>query len=140
MRFLQWLRHHADRLDDAVCDAKAPFFAGLDIPWRVARGNAPITPLIGEGLFGPSLLDDAVAFLECGPISRIDLVMLMRLRAVNTMSLLGHDINPAALVAAREAGVGAAPGHMIEHRNIFGDPDRIIGGQHDTELAHAQPL
>src|SRR5215472_13443623 len=107
MRFLQWLRYHANRLDDAVLDSEAPFGAGLDVPWGIARRHAPITPIIGESLFGPGLLDDAVAFLECGPIGCIDLVMLMRLRPVNTMSLLRHDIDPAALVAACEAGVGA---------------------------------
>src|SRR5215471_7698894 len=140
MRLLQWLRYHADRLDDAIFDSETPFGAGLDIPWSIARRHAPITPIIGESLFGPGLLDDAVAFLECGPIGRVDLVMLMRLCSMNPVSLLRHDIDPAALIAARKTGVGTAAGHVIEHRDIFSDPDWIIGRQYDPELAHAQPL
>ncbi len=64
----------------------------------------------------------------------------MRQRAVNPVRLLRHDIDPSALIAAREAGVGAAAAHMIEHRDILGDAQRILRRQHDAELADAQPL
>jgi hypothetical protein len=29
---------------------------------------------------------------------------------------------------------------MIEHRDIFGDPNRIVRGQHDSELSDANPF
>jgi hypothetical protein len=64
----------------------------------------------------------------------------MRLGAVNAVHLLRHDVDPAALIAARETGVGAAAAHVIEHRDILGDADRIVGGQHDAELTDADAL
>src|SRR6202030_2332160 len=88
----------------------------------------------------PCGLDDAETFLECGAVGSIDLVVLMRLRAVDAMSLLSHDVHPAALVAARETGVRASAGHMVEHRDILGHANRIIGREHDSELADAQAL
>ena len=100
-----------------------------------ARRHTPVFALIGKRLLGPRLLDDPVAFLERRPVGGIDLVMLMWPRAMNPMSLLRHHIDPAALIAAREPRVGASAGHMIEHRDIFGDADRIVRRQHDTELA-----
>ena len=66
--------------------------------------------------------------------------MLMRMGTVDTVGLLRHDIDPAPLIAAREAGVGASAGHMVEHRYIFGHADRIVGRQHYTQLTHAQPF
>ena len=55
-------------------------------------------------------------------------------------SLLRHDIDPAPLVAAREARIGAPARHVIEHGDVFGDADRIAGRQDDAELADADAL
>src|SRR5438132_13061671 len=140
MRLLYRLGYHADSFDDTVLDTKAPFVAGFDIPRRVAGWNAPITPIVGEDILGPGLLDNAVALFECGAVGGVDVVVLVRLGAVNTVSLLRHDIDPAALVAARKAGIGAAAGHMIEHRDIFGDSNWIAGRQHHSELSNSQPF
>ena len=62
----------------------------------------------------------------------------MRLGAVDAVGLLGHDVDPAALVAARETGVGASAGHVVEHRDVLGHANRIVGRQHDSELSDAQ--
>ena len=59
---------------------------------------------------------------------------------MNPVRLLRHDIDPAPLIAAREAGVGAPTRHVVEHRYIFGHADGIIGRQHYTQLSDAQPL
>ena len=67
-------------------------------------------------------------------------VVLVGQRAVDAVGLLRHDVDPAALVAAREAGIGAAAGHVVEHRDVFGDADRIVRRQHDSELADADAL
>lgn len=61
--------------------------------------------------------------------------MLVRQRPVDAVHLLRHDIHPAALIAAREAGVGATVGHVVEHGDVFGDADRVVSRQHDAELA-----
>jgi hypothetical protein len=54
--------------------------------------------------------------------------------------LLRHDVDPASLVAAGEAGAGAPAGHVIEHRDVLGNADRIGGRQNDTELTDADAL
>jgi hypothetical protein len=59
---------------------------------------------------------------------------------VDTVGLLRHDVDPAALVAAREAGVGAAAGHVVEHGDVLGDADRVVRGQDDAELPDAEAL
>ena len=64
----------------------------------------------------------------------------MRLGAVDAVGLLRHDVDPAALIAARKAGVGAAAGHVVEHRDVLGDTNRIVGRQHDAQLADAHAL
>ncbi|HYR78624.1 MAG TPA: hypothetical protein VEO55_01380, partial [Candidatus Dormibacteraeota bacterium] len=86
------------------------------------------------------MFDDAEIFFEGGAIRVVDLVVLIGQRAVNSMRLLGHDIDPSALIAAREAGVGASAGHVIEHRDVFGDTQRILRRQYDPKLADANPL
>ena len=91
-------------------------------------------------ILGPCLLDDAKIFLEGRAVGVVDFVVLMRQRAVNSVRLLRHDIDPSPLIAAREAGVGAPAAHVIEHRDVLGDAQRILRRQHDPELADAQPL
>jgi hypothetical protein len=59
---------------------------------------------------------------------------------VDAVGLLRHHVDPAPLIAAREAGIGAAAGHLVEHRDVLGDPDRVRGRQHDAELADADAL
>src|SRR4029077_6030062 len=121
-------------------DAAAPFRSRLERPWRLAGRHAPVLALIGKKILGPCLLDDAEIFLEGGAIRVVDLVMLMRQRAVNSMRLLRHDINPSALITAREAGVRPSAGHVIEHRDIFSDAQRVLRRQYDSELSDAEPL
>ena len=96
--------------------------------------------LEGEHLLGPGLLDDLEALLEGGAVGRVDLVVLVRQGAVDAVRLLRHDVDPAALVAAREAGVGAPAGHVVEHGDVLGDADRVGRRQHDAELADADAL
>ena len=66
--------------------------------------------------------------------------MLVGQGAMDAVGLLRHDVDPAALVAAREAGIGAAAGHVVEHGDVFGDADRVGGRQHDAELADPDAL
>ena len=67
-------------------------------------------------------------------------IVLVGQRAVHAVRLLRHDVDPAALVAAREARAGAPARHVIEHGDVLGDAERIVGGQHDAELADADAL
>ena len=59
---------------------------------------------------------------------------------MDAVGLLGQDVHPAPLVAAREAGVGPAPGHPVQHGDVLRHPDRVLGGEHDAELAHPDAL
>ena len=59
---------------------------------------------------------------------------------MDAVRLLRHHVDPAALVAAREAGVGAPARHVVEHGDVLGDADRVLGGQHDAELADPDAL
>ena len=70
----------------------------------------------------------------------VDRIVLVGQRAVDAVRLLRHDVDPAALVAAREARVGAAAGHVVEHGDVFGHADRIGRRQHDAELPDADAL
>ena len=65
---------------------------------------------------------------------RVDLVVLVREGAVNAVHLLSHHVDPAALIAAREPGACPSAGHVVEHRNVLGDADRVARRQHDAEL------
>ena len=78
--------------------------------------------------------------LEGGAVGGVDLVVLVGQRAVDAVRLLRHDVDPAALVAAREAGIGAAAGHVVEHGDVLGDADRVRRRQHDAELADPDAL
>ena len=78
--------------------------------------------------------------LESGAVGLVDGVVLMGEGAVDAVCLLRHDVDPAALVAAREAGVGAPARHVVEHGDVLGDADRVLGGEHDAELADADAL
>jgi len=51
--------------------------------------------------------------------------VLVGQRAVNAVRLLRHDVDPAPLVTAREAGIRAAAGHVVEHGNVLGHADRV---------------
>jgi hypothetical protein len=66
--------------------------------------------------------------------------MLVRQGAVDAVRLLRHDVDPAALVAAREARTGAPAGHVVEHGDVLGDADGVGGRQHDAELTHLDAL
>ena len=66
--------------------------------------------------------------------------MMVRQGPRDAVRLLRHDVDPASLVAAGEAGAGASACHVIEHRDVLGDADRVGGRQHDTELTDADAL
>jgi hypothetical protein len=66
--------------------------------------------------------------------------MMMRQGSRDAVRLLRHDVDPASLVAAGEAGASPPAGHVIEHRDVLGDADRVGGRQHDTELTDADAL
>lgn len=51
-----------------------------------------------------------------------------------------HDVDPAALVAARKAGDRPPAAHVIEHGDILGDPNRVGRRQDDAELADMDAL
>ena len=59
---------------------------------------------------------------------------------MDAVRLLRHDVDPAALIAAREAGAGAPARHVVEHGDVLGHADRVGGRQHDAELADADAL
>jgi hypothetical protein len=134
------LGHHAHGLEDAVLDALAPLRGGLERPGRVAGRDLPELALEGEHLFGPALLDDLEAFLEGRAVGGIDLVVLVRQGALDAVRVLGHDVDPAALIAACEAGIGPPTRHVVEHGDVLGHADRVGGRQYDAELAHADAL
>ena len=56
------------------------------------------------------------------------------------MILLPENINRALLIAPRESHVCAPVGHMIEHRDIFGDAQRTGCRQHDPKLTDLDAL
>ena len=78
--------------------------------------------------------------LEGLAVRVVDGVVLMRQRAVDAVHLLRHDVHPASLVAASEARHRAPAAHVVEHRDVLGDPQRVVRRQHDAELPHADPL
>jgi hypothetical protein len=140
MRLLHGLGHDRDRAHDSILNATAPFGGSVERPRSFAGRDAPVLALVRNKILGPRLLDDAKIFFERRAIRVIDLIVLMGQRAVNSMRLLRHDIDPSPLIAAREAGVGASSRHVIEHRDVLGHAQRILRWQHDTELSDPQPL
>jgi hypothetical protein len=119
----------------------APHFAVVSSVHGVGRGGIfPVLALVGEHRLGPAFLDDAEAFLEGGAVGGVDLVVLVQGRGVDAVRLLRHHVDPAPLVAAREAGAGAPARHVVEHGDVLGDADRVRGRQHDAELADADAL
>src|SRR5204863_5925854 len=113
MRALERLRDDRDGAHDPVLDARAVAAGGLEIPRRLAGRDAPVAALVREQLVRPRLLDDAEAFLERGAIRLVDRVVLVGEGAVDAVRLLRHHVDPATLVAAREAGVRTPAGHVI---------------------------
>src|SRR5271156_6990394 len=83
MRLLYGLGHDRDGAHDSVLDAAAPFRRRVERPWRLAWRNAPVLALVRNKILGPRLLDDPKIFLEGRAIGVVDLVVLMRQRAVN---------------------------------------------------------
>jgi hypothetical protein len=126
---------HADRCQHAVLDALAIFHGGLEIPGRGARRHFPVLALECQHFLGPALLDDLPVLLERLAVGLVDRIMLVRQGPGHAMGLLRHDVDPAPLIAAGEAGAGPPAGHVIEHRDVLGDADRVGGRQHDPELA-----
>jgi hypothetical protein len=82
---------------------------------------------VREHGLGPAFLDDRKAFLEGRAVGGVDRVVLMRERAVDAVRLLRHHVDPAPLIAPREARAGAPAGHLVEHRDVLGHPDRVRG-------------
>jgi hypothetical protein len=137
---LQWFRNNANRAKNAVFHPLAELGCGFQSPWRLACRHFPVFPIEGEHLLRPGLLDNPEVLLEGGAICGIDLVMLVRQGAVNVVRLLRHDVNPAPLVAAGESCDGASSGHVVEHRDVLGHPNRVCCRQYDAELADPDAL
>src|SRR6202022_3259341 len=106
MRLLQGLWDHADGFEHAVLDASAIPRRGLEGPGRLPGRDLPELTLERQHLLGPGLLDDVKALLEGGAVGGVDRIVLMRQCTVNAMRLLRHDVDPAALIAARETCIG----------------------------------
>ena len=140
MRLLQRLRHDADLAHDAVLDAAAPLLRRVERPRRALGGHLPVLALEAQHVLRPRALDDAEVLLERLAVRLVDGVVLARRRAVDAVELLRHHVDPAALVAAREAGVRPPAAHVVEHRDVFGDAQRVLRRQHDAELADADAL
>src|SRR5439155_1347264 len=140
VRHLERLRHHADGAHDAIDHPGAVAPRRLQVPRRRAGRDAPVPALVAEQVLGPGPLDDAEALLERGPVGGVDLVVLVGEGAVDAVRLLCHHVHPAPLVAAGEARVGAAARHVVEHRDLLGDTDRVVRREDDAELADADAL
>ena len=54
--------------------------------------------------------------------------------------VLAERAGPPGRVAPGEAGEHAAAGEVVEHRQVFGQLNRVDGGQVHAELADAHPL
>src|SRR6478672_11481438 len=109
VRLLQRLRHHADRGQHAILDALAVFYRGLEIPRRCAGWYLPVLAFERQHLLGPAFLDDLPVFLKRLAVGLIDRIMMVRQGPRDAVRLLRHDVDPASLVAAGEAGAGRPP-------------------------------
>ena len=54
---------------------------------------------------------------------------------MDAVGLLRHRVDPAALITAGKPGAGAPAGHLVQYRDVLGDPDRVCRRQNDAELA-----
>ena len=104
---------------------------GRDLPVLAVELHHPVAP---------RLLDDPEVLLERRPVRLVDGVVLVRRRTVDAVHLLRHRVDPAPLVAAGKAGVRAAAAHVVEHRDVFGDAQRVLRRQYDAELADTDAL
>ncbi len=137
MRLLQGLRNDANSFDDAVLDAAAIQLGRRQLPWRPLDRNPPISALDRQHVFRPAFLDDPEVLFEGSAVRRVDVVMLVRRRAVDAMGLLRHGIDPAALIAAGKARICAPAGHVVQHGDILRHADRVLCRQDYTELPDA---
>ena len=146
MRLLVGLRHDADLADDAlVVDLAGRAVRARPFLHRPARDallvgirHLVVLAVVVPGLLGPRLLDDLERLL-------VDLaVVVIDGRAVHRRAgdvvLLAQHVDPAILVAAREPGVDAALGQMVEDRQLLGGADRIPRRQHQPERRELDPL
>ncbi len=146
MRLLVGLGHDADLADDAlVVDLAGRAVGPRPFVHRPARdallvgiGHLVILAVVVEGLLGPRLLDDLERLL-------VDLaVVVIDRRAVHRRAgdvvLLAQHVDPAILVAAGEAGIDAALGQMVEHRQLLGGAHRIPRRQHEPERRELDAL
>ena len=139
VRLLVGFRHHADLSDHAlVVDLTRRAVGACPLVHRPA-GDAllvgvrhlVVLAVVVEGFLGPRLLDDLERLL-------VDLaVVVVDRRAVHRrtghMVLLAEHVDPAILIAAREAGIDAALGEMVEHRELLGGAHRVPRRQHQAE-------
>src|ERR1700712_3460487 len=125
MRLLQRFWYYAHRLQHPVFHALAVFLSGIQHPRGLSGGHLPELTLVSQHLLRPGFLDDLEVLLERRTVGGIDRIVLMRQRPADAMSLLCHDVDPAPLIASGKTGVGTAACHMVQHRNVLGDPDWI---------------
>ena len=114
-----------------------------NVSFSIKKGTT--VSIVGPSGSGKSTLLGLIAGLDAPTEGRVfvggvDLVVLVGQRAVNAVGLLRHDIDPASLVAAREARVRASARHVVEHRDVFRDADRVLGGEHDAKLPDPDAL
>src|SRR6266478_1230118 len=81
-------------------------------------------PVVAEGLAAERLEDD------------VDRLLPSPARAVQ---LEPQPLELVVLVAPPEPDVDAPPGEEIEGRDLFGDHERVVEGNHDDGRAHAEP-
>lgn len=121
VRLLQEFRDHTHGFQNAVFGPAAILLRRVEVPRCAGARNFPITPLGRHQFLRPGLLDDAEVFLEGLAVRGVDLVVFGWHRTTDAVRLLGVNVDPATLVAARESRVGAAIRHVIEHCDVFGD-------------------
>ena len=146
MRLLVGLGHHADLADDAlVVDLAGRAVGPRPFVHRpagdallVGIGHLVILAVVVEGLLGPRLLDDLERLLVDLAVVVIDRGAVHR-RACHVV-LLAQHVDPAILIAAGEAGIDAALGQMVEHRQLLGGAHRIPRGQHQPERRELDAL
>ena len=137
MWLLERLGHRRDGAHHAVLDAPAVLRRRLECPRCLPRWDPPVTAVVGDEILGPRLLDDPETLFEGFAVGGVDLVVLMGERPADPMRLLRHHVDPSALIPAREAGVGPAAGHVVEHGDVLGHTDRVRRRQDDPQLSHA---
>src|SRR5690348_16129830 len=139
MRFLIGLRHRSDLEQDALVIDAAAVLAGNVVcaPKNVGRRYLPVFAVMAEGRIGPRLHDDVeVLFVKL--LLQLLVTLGIGLAVRQALVVLAERVDPAWLVAARESGERPALGHLVENRDVFGNAQRVVARQHQTQLPNPQ--